>query len=53
MPMESLKRVWIAAKDALIVVNDDHYFNVEGIEVKRAAIKYVAAWMYLRGKEFF
>ena len=52
LPIESINRVWIAAKDSLIIVNDEHYFDVEGLEEKRAAIKYVAAWMYLRGKDF-
>lgn len=52
MPIESLNRVWIAAKDSLILVNDEHYFDVSCHDVKRAAIKYVAAWMYLRGKDF-
>ena len=52
MPIASLNRVWIAAKDSLIIVNDEHYFDVGCHEVKRAAIKYVAAWMYLRGKDF-
>ncbi len=52
MPIETLNRVWIAAKDSLILVNDEHYFDVSCHDVKRAAIKYVAAWMYLRGKDF-
>lgn len=52
MPVLSMNRVWIAAKDSLILVNDEHYFDVSCHDVKRAAIKYVAAWMYLRGKEF-
>lgn len=52
MPVLSMNRVWIAAKDSLILVNDEHYFDVSCHDEKRAAIKYVAAWMYLRGKEF-
>ena len=52
MPVLSMNRVWIAAKDSLILVNDDHYFDVSCHDVKRSAIKYVAAWMYLRGKDF-
>ena len=47
-----MNRVWIAAKDSLILVNDEHYFDVSCHDVKRSAIKYVAAWMYLRGKDF-
>ena len=52
MPVLTMNRVWIAAKDSLILVNDEHYFDVSCHDVKRAAIKYVAAWMYLRGKDF-
>lgn len=52
MSMPSITRVWIAAKDSLIVVNDEHYYDVSCHDVKRSAIKYVAAWMYLRGKDF-
>ena len=52
MPMESITRVWIAAKDSVIVVNDEHYFDVASKDVKSAPIKYVAAWMYLRGRDF-
>lgn len=52
MPVETMNRVWIAAKDSLILVNDEHYFDVSCHDVKRSAIKYVAAWMYLRGKDF-
>ncbi len=52
MSIESLSRVWIAAKDSLILVNDEHYFDVGCHEEKRSAIKYVAAWRYLRGKDF-
>lgn len=52
MPMESITRVWIAAKDSVIIVNNEHYFDVESKDVKSAPIKYVAAWMYLRGRDF-
>lgn len=52
MPVETTKRVWIAAKDSLIVVDDNHYFDIS-CHIPRSAIKYVVAWRYLLGKEFY
>lgn len=52
MPIDKIKRVWVAAKDSFILVDDNHYFDV-GTHVPRAAIKYIVAWRYLRGKEFY
>lgn len=52
MPIEKIKRVWVAAKDSFILVDDNHYFDIS-THIPRAAIKYVAAWRYLRGKDFY
>ncbi len=52
MNMAGVKRVWVAAKDSFILVDDTHYYDIS-TQIPRAAIKYVAAWHYLRGKEFF
>lgn len=52
MPIESMKRVWVAAKDSFILVDGNHYFDV-GTHAPRAGIKYVCAWRYLLGKEFY
>lgn len=52
MFIENITRVWVAAWDSFIVVDDKHYFDIS-THIPRAAIKYVAAWRYLRGAEFY
>lgn len=52
LPFEKLKTVQIASREALIVVSDDVYFDIR-CHVPRAPAKYVAAWRYLTGKDYY
>ena len=51
MPVCNVKRVWTSSPDAVVIIDDKHYFDIES-PIHSSAIKYIAAWRYLRGKDF-
>lgn len=51
MPVDKLKRVWTSSPDALVLIDEDHYYDIIS-PAHSCSIKYIAAWQYLRGKEF-
>ncbi|MBQ8209902.1 MAG: 1-acyl-sn-glycerol-3-phosphate acyltransferase [Clostridia bacterium] len=51
MRMCDVKKVWTSSPDAVVIIDDRHYYDIVS-PVHSSAIKYIAAWQYLRGKDF-
>lgn len=51
MMFGGIRKAQLASKEALILIDDAHYFDVR-TQKPRAATKYVAAWRFLTGKEY-
>ncbi len=51
MPIHKVKRVWTSSPDAVVIIDDEHYFDIES-PAHSSAVKYIAAWRYLNGKDF-
>ncbi|MCD7775619.1 MAG: 1-acyl-sn-glycerol-3-phosphate acyltransferase [Clostridiales bacterium] len=51
IPMDTIKSVQIASREALIIISRDYYFDIR-TQIPRAAGKYEAAWRYLTGREY-
>lgn len=51
MNMDSINKVWTSSPDAVIIIDGEHYFDIES-PVHSSAVKYIAAWRYLNGKDF-
>lgn len=53
LPFADLKTVQIASRDGLIIIgNNNQYYDIRS-RIPRSASKYVAAWRYLTGKEYY
>lgn len=51
MPLSNLKRVWTSSPDAVVIIDDKHYLDIES-QIHSSSVKYIAAWQYLRGRDF-
>ncbi len=52
IPFDKIKKVQLALKDSLLLIDDKNYFEIR-CGVPRAASKYVAAWRFLTGRDYF
>ncbi len=52
VPLEAIKQAQTASRDALILIDENHYLDIRS-QSPRSASKYVAAWRYLTGKEYY
>lgn len=52
MEMEKIKQVSLANKDTLLVVDDNIFLDINS-HIPRSPNKYIAAWRYLTGKEYY
>lgn len=52
MDMDKIKQVSLSHKDALLVVDDKIFLDIR-CHIPRSPNKYIAAWRYLTGKEYY
>ena len=52
MDMDKIKQVSLSHKDALLVVDDKVFLDIR-CHIPRSPNKYIAAWRYLTGKEYY
>ena len=52
MDMDKIKQVSLSHKDALLVVDDKVFLDIR-CHIPRSPNKYIAAWRYLNGKEYY
>ncbi|MBR5437702.1 MAG: 1-acyl-sn-glycerol-3-phosphate acyltransferase [Clostridia bacterium] len=52
MPMNKVKQSSLASKETLFIVDDNMFLDIRS-HTPRASTKYVAAWRYLNGKEYY
>lgn len=51
MPFDKIS-VQTVANSALVLIDDKNYFEINSTVEHRSATKYIAAWLYLTGKEY-
>ncbi len=52
MPVNKVKKCSLASKETLFLVDDEMFLDIRS-HTPRASTKYVAAWRYLNGKEYY
>lgn len=52
MEMNKIKQASLASKETLFIVDDKMFLDIRS-QVPRASTKYVAAWRYLTGREYY
>ena len=52
MDMDKIKQVSLSHKDALLIVDDKIFLDIR-CHIPRSPNKYIAAWRYLTGKEYY
>lgn len=52
MEMSEIKQLSLAGKDSILVVDDKIFLDI-GSVIPRSSTKYIAAWRYLTGKEYY
>ncbi|MDD6147267.1 MAG: lysophospholipid acyltransferase family protein [Oscillospiraceae bacterium] len=52
IPMKEVKQVSLAGKEALLLVGGGHYFDIRPAR-PASPNKYIAAWRYLTGREYY
>ena len=52
MAMDKIKQVSLAGKDTILLVDENHFLDI-GSVVPRSSTKYIAAWRYLTGKQYY
>lgn len=52
MPVDKVRQSSLASKETLFLVDDERFLDIRS-HTPRASTKYVAAWRYLNGKEYY
>ncbi len=52
MPVDKVKQASLASKETLFLVDDNMFLDIRS-QIPRASTKYIAAWRYLTGKEYY
>lgn len=52
MEMEKIKQVSLAGKDTILAVDDKIFLDIRS-QIPRSSTKYIAAWRYLTGKQYY
>ncbi len=52
MAMDKIKQVSLAGKDTILLVDENHFLDI-GTVIPRSSTKYIAAWRYLTGKQYY
>ncbi|MBQ7118057.1 MAG: 1-acyl-sn-glycerol-3-phosphate acyltransferase [Clostridia bacterium] len=52
MPVNKVKQSSLASKETLFLVDDEMFLDIRS-QIPRAPTKYIAAWRYLNGKEYY